>query len=87
MVVAGDDELEVSGAFVQSEAADEAGGLEFHDQAVDGGLIQTGEVLDAGEVGESRGAVVGGHVVEQCFQTLAAAQSAGSKFSHAVFHQ
>ena len=87
MVVAGHDELEVSGAFVESEAADEARGLEFHDQAVDGGLVQIGEVLDAGEVGEGGWAVVGGHVVEQCFQTLAAAQSAGSKFGHAGFHQ
>ncbi len=87
VVVAGHDELEIGGPVVQAAAAHQSGRLQFHDQAVNRRLVESGQAVDPGKVGKSGRVVMGGHVLEQGVKPPAAAQSAGAQLVDAGFDE
>ncbi len=72
-MLAGNEEGEVGGAFVEAKAADHAFVAEALEEAKDGGFITLlGEVAAGGEVGKSHGPVVVGEAGEDGFECLGA---------------
>src|SRR4051812_23399962 len=87
VMVPADDELEMHGAAVETEAAHGAGLLELHHETVDGGLVATGKGGKLAELSQSDGTVLGSHLREEGHEALGAAETTGAQLDDDVLRK
>ena len=82
----GEEESEVGGALVKTEAADHSFFAETLNEAEDGGFVTLlGEVSAGGQIGQGHGPVVVGKTGEDGFEGFCFSQAGGSGFCDEVF--